>query len=73
MSTVHLTAHPAVAGTPRARTSTESLLASERPAGATQLGRPHHHRPLRSAVRAVGILLDTAARVVFLGPDGVNV
>jgi hypothetical protein len=70
MSTVHLTAHPAAATTPRARTSTESL--PGRPAGATQLDRPHRRRPLATAVRTVGILLDTAARVVFLGRDGVK-
>jgi hypothetical protein len=73
MSTVHLTAHPAAASTPRARTSTESLPTTDVPAGATQLDRPHRRRPLRTAVRAVGIMLDTAARVVLLGRDGVNV
>ncbi|TQF03874.1 hypothetical protein E6W39_18630 [Kitasatospora acidiphila] len=72
MSTVHLTAHPAAASTPRARTSTESLPTTDRPPGATQLDRPHRRRPLHSAVRVVGIVLDTAARVVFLGRDGVN-
>jgi hypothetical protein len=73
MSTVHATAHPAAVTAPRARTSTESLFTAGRPAGATQLDRPYPHHPLGAAVRAVGILLDTAARVVFLGRDGVNV
>ncbi|WP_344442079.1 hypothetical protein [Kitasatospora nipponensis] len=70
MSTVHLTAPPAAAKTPRARTTTESL--STPPAGATQLERPRRRKPLTTAVRNVGIALDTAARVVFLGRDGVK-
>ncbi|MGW2253819.1 hypothetical protein ACWCXH_27045 [Kitasatospora sp. NPDC001660] len=41
------------------------------PAGATAL--PGRHRnPLATAVRNVGIALDTAARVIFLGRDGVR-
>ncbi|MFJ9769624.1 hypothetical protein ACIRVF_00070 [Kitasatospora sp. NPDC101157] len=40
------------------------------PAGATAAQGRHHHL-LRSAVRNVGIALDTAARVIFLGRDGV--
>ncbi|GAA1074105.1 MULTISPECIES: hypothetical protein [Kitasatospora] len=33
----------------------------------------HRHRgPVAKAVRNVGIMLDTAARVVFLGRDGVS-
>ncbi|MEU6232512.1 hypothetical protein [Kitasatospora sp. NPDC047058] len=41
------------------------------PAGATAV--PGHRRnPLLTAVRNVGIALDTAARVVFLGRDGVG-
>ncbi|WP_157881977.1 hypothetical protein [Streptomyces rubellomurinus] len=40
------------------------------PAGATAL--PGRRRnPLSTAVRNVGIALDTAARVIFLGRDGV--
>jgi hypothetical protein len=70
MSTVHLTAPPAAAKTPRARTSPESPIPT--PAGATQVARPRPHRPLATAVRNVGIGLDTAARVVFLGRDGVK-
>ena len=31
-----------------------------------------HRAPLARAVRSVGIMLDTAARVVFLGRDGVK-
>ncbi|MBB4924127.1 hypothetical protein [Kitasatospora kifunensis] len=73
MSTVHFTAPPAAAKTPRARTTTESL--STRPAGATAasaLDGRRRRRPLSQAVRNVGIVLDTAARVVFLGRDGVK-
>ncbi|WP_354641876.1 hypothetical protein [Kitasatospora camelliae] len=31
-----------------------------------------HHNPLAVAVRNLGILLDTAVRVLFLGRDGVR-
>ncbi|MCX4747345.1 hypothetical protein OG455_17760 [Kitasatospora sp. NBC_01287] len=74
MSTVHLTAPPAAAKTPRARTTSESL--SIPPAGATAASAvtdsPRRRKPLSQAVRNVGIVLDTAARVVFLGRDGVK-
>ncbi|MFE9424465.1 hypothetical protein ACFYNO_16015 [Kitasatospora sp. NPDC006697] len=70
MSTVHLTAPPAAAKTPRARTSTENP--TTEPAGATMADRPRKRRPLSTAVRNTGILLGTAARVVFLGRDGVD-
>ncbi|MEV0530424.1 hypothetical protein [Kitasatospora sp. NPDC050463] len=44
-----------------------------RPAGATAAAGPgRRHSPLSKAVRNVGIALDTAARVVFLGRDGVR-
>jgi hypothetical protein len=33
---------------------------------------PRHRSPVAKAVRNVGIMLDTAARVVFLGRDGVS-
>ncbi|MGF1430879.1 hypothetical protein [Kitasatospora sp. LaBMicrA B282] len=73
MSTVHLTAPPAAAKTPRARTTTESLDPNPH-AGATAsaAGGDRRRRPLANAVRTVGIVLDTAARVVFLGRDGVK-
>ncbi|MFC6596412.1 hypothetical protein [Kitasatospora paranensis] len=32
---------------------------------------PRPRRPLAKAVRNLGIMIDTAARVVFLGRDGV--
>ncbi|WP_327068346.1 hypothetical protein OG500_21760 [Kitasatospora sp. NBC_01250] len=69
MSTVNVTAPPAAAKTPRARTTTESL------AGATAASAadgPRRRPPLKQAVRNVGIVLDTAARVVLLGRDGVK-
>ncbi|MFF1903797.1 hypothetical protein [Kitasatospora sp. NPDC058218] len=63
MSTVHITA-PRVPS----QKSTPGL-----PAGATAAAGPGRHRsPLTKAVRNVGIALDTAARVVFLGRDGVK-
>ncbi len=40
------------------------------PAGATAAGRRRH--PLTTTVRNVGIALDTAARVILLGRDGVR-
>ncbi len=41
------------------------------PAGATAA--PGRHRnPLSTVVRNLGIALDTAARVIFLGRDGVR-
>ncbi|MFJ3218307.1 hypothetical protein ACIPLC_20600 [Kitasatospora sp. NPDC086801] len=44
------------------------------PAGASAVTVPGGRRrgPLVTAVRNVGIALDTAARVVFLGRDGVR-
>ncbi|TWF98436.1 hypothetical protein [Kitasatospora viridis] len=69
MSTVRLTAPPAAAKTPRARTTTES---PSTPSGATAADRQRRRRPLGTVVRNAGILLDTAARVAFLGRDGVK-
>ncbi len=65
-----MTAPPAAAKTPRARTTTESLTPT--PAGATLADHPRRRKPLATAVRNLGIALDTAARVVFLGRDGVK-
>ncbi|MFF2040204.1 hypothetical protein ACFVVX_07255 [Kitasatospora sp. NPDC058170] len=63
MSTVHITA-------PRVPSQKS---APARPAGATAAAGPGRRRkPLAKAVRNVGIALDTAARVVFLGRDGVK-
>ncbi|MEE1822141.1 hypothetical protein [Streptomyces sp. BE20] len=60
MSTVHITA-------PRVPSQQSA------PAGATATGTPGRRRsPLTTAVRNVGIALDTAARVVLLGRDGVK-
>ncbi|MFJ9692693.1 hypothetical protein [Kitasatospora sp. NPDC101183] len=41
------------------------------PAGAT-VAAARHRSPLSTAFRNVGIALDTAARVIFLGRDGVR-
>ncbi|MER6301959.1 hypothetical protein ABT247_20705 [Kitasatospora sp. NPDC001539] len=41
------------------------------PAGATAV-QGRHRNPLSTAVRNLGIALDTAARVIFLGRDGVR-
>ncbi len=41
------------------------------PSGATAVS-GRHRNPLSTAVRNVGIALDTAARVIFLGRDGVR-
>ncbi len=41
------------------------------PAGAT-VAAARHRSPLSIAFRNVGIALDTAARVIFLGRDGVR-
>ncbi|WP_329566591.1 hypothetical protein [Kitasatospora sp. NBC_01266] len=75
MSTVHLPAPPAAAKTPRARTTTESLsiLAVGATAASVVTGVPRRRKPLAQALRNVGIVLDTAARVVLLGRDGVGV
>ncbi len=69
MSTVQ-TAPPAAAKTPRARTTTESLTPT--PSGSTAAEPDRRRSPMLKAVRNVGIALDTAARVVFLGRDGVK-
>src|SRR5262249_445423 len=71
MSTVHLTAPPPPAPPPRAH-PTPDPLPPPAPAGATAADRPRRRRPFSTAVRNTGILLDTAARVVFLGRDGVK-
>ncbi|MFJ1703551.1 hypothetical protein [Kitasatospora sp. NPDC088346] len=72
MSTVHITAPRAAASARRARTSENSVPGPRVAAGATSATGPRRHRPMTTAVRNVGILLDTAARVVFLGRDGVR-
>jgi len=40
--------------------------------GSTATAGPHRRPPIAQAVRNVGIMLDTAARVVLLGRDGVK-
>jgi hypothetical protein len=71
MSTAHLSAPPAAAANPRARSTTVPRQ-QEQPHGATAAGRSNRRGPLSRTVRTVGIVLDTAARVVFLGRDGVR-
>ncbi|GAA2140216.1 hypothetical protein GCM10009760_23220 [Kitasatospora kazusensis] len=70
MSTVHITAPPAAATNPRVRapkTITRTAGGSTAvPTDTPRLG------PLARVVRNTGIVLDTAARVVFLGRDGVR-
>ncbi|MER7669277.1 hypothetical protein ABTY61_12510 [Kitasatospora sp. NPDC096128] len=51
--------------------STENRTPRTGPAGATAV-QGRHRNPLSTAVRNVGIVLDTAARVIFLGRDGVR-
>lgn len=51
--------------------STENRTPRTGPAGATAV-QGRHRNPLSTAVRNVGIALDTAARVIFLGRDGVR-
>ncbi len=70
-----MTAPPAAAKTPRARTpQTESVPIPTLPThGSTAAAAGRRRGPLTTAVRNVGIVLDTAARVVFLGRDGVGV
>ncbi|MEV6206525.1 hypothetical protein [Kitasatospora sp. NPDC051914] len=46
--------------------------AHRRSANRTDPAGPRHRSPVAKAVRNVGIMLDTAARVVFLGRDGVS-
>ncbi|MFI9275078.1 hypothetical protein ACIGXM_30850 [Kitasatospora sp. NPDC052896] len=71
MSSVHLTASPGATQTPRARTPQQSESVPTPTHGSTAAtGR--RDGPLARAVRNTGILLDTAARVVFLGRDGVR-
>ncbi|WP_406200298.1 hypothetical protein OH807_19040 [Kitasatospora sp. NBC_01560] len=70
MSTVPVTAPRAAATAPRVPNQKSTPAG---PAGATAATGPDRRRsPLKSAVRNVGIALDTAARVVFLGRDGVR-
>lgn len=52
--------------------SSETPTPRSGPAGATAVQGRHHRNPLSAAVRNVGIVLDTAARVIFLGRDGVR-
>ncbi|MER8183134.1 hypothetical protein [Kitasatospora sp. NPDC094015] len=72
MSSAHLTAPRAAVSTPRALSPKPSIPAPRIAAGATSATGPRHRGPLVVAVRNVGIALDTAARVVFLGRDGVR-
>ncbi|MBV2152510.1 hypothetical protein [Kitasatospora sp. SUK 42] len=51
--------------------STQNRTPRTGPAGATAT-QGRHRNPLSTAVRNVGIALDTAARVIFLGRDGVR-
>ncbi|SOB82585.1 hypothetical protein SAMN06272789_2755 [Streptomyces sp. 1331.2] len=51
--------------------STETPTPRSGPAGATAV-QGRHRNPLSTVVRNVGIVLDTAARVIFLGRDGVR-
>ncbi|MFD5468539.1 hypothetical protein ACFWIQ_37900 [Kitasatospora sp. NPDC127059] len=51
--------------------STETPTPRTGPAGATAV-QGRHRNLLGTAVRNVGIALDTAARVIFLGRDGVR-
>lgn len=67
-----MTAPPAAAKTPRARTPQNETVPTPTH-GATAAGPGGRRRgPLATTVRNVGIVLDTAARVVFLGRDGVK-
>ncbi|MFD0348778.1 hypothetical protein ACFQ0M_27450 [Kitasatospora aburaviensis] len=53
--------------------SAEPEVHPDSPAGATAAAVPgRRHSPLKTAVRNLGIALDTAARVVLLGRDGVR-
>jgi hypothetical protein len=51
--------------------STQNSTSRSGPAGATAV-QGRHRNPLSAVVRNVGIALDTAARVIFLGRDGVR-
>ncbi|MET8624851.1 hypothetical protein ABZW30_14000 [Kitasatospora sp. NPDC004669] len=51
--------------------STQHNTSRSGPAGATAV-QGRHRNPLSTVVRNVGIALDTAARVIFLGRDGVR-
>ncbi|MFI9364276.1 hypothetical protein ACIG5E_24965 [Kitasatospora sp. NPDC053057] len=51
--------------------SSENTTTRTGPAGATAV-QGRHRNPLSTVVRNVGIALDTAARVLFLGRDGVR-
>lgn len=66
-----MTAPPAAATTPRVRAPKTT---SRTAGGSTAVPIPDSRRrgPLARAVRNTGIFLDTAARVVFLGRDGVK-
>ncbi|MFJ2867177.1 hypothetical protein [Kitasatospora sp. NPDC087314] len=66
MSTVH--------AAPRVPTQKSVPTVPTAPAGSTAVTAPGGRRrgPLVTAVRNLGIALDTAARVVFLGRDGVR-
>ncbi|MGW4893702.1 hypothetical protein ACWEQL_15770 [Kitasatospora sp. NPDC004240] len=61
-----------VPAAPRVPSPKNQKSTSTRPSGSTAATGPgRRHHPFRTAVRNVGIALDTAARVVFLGRDGV--
>jgi hypothetical protein len=68
MSTVPMTAPPAAANTPRAPAPQTTIPS---PRGSTA-GPSRHRSRISGVIRNVGIFLDTAARVVFLGRDGVR-
>ncbi|MEU9131566.1 hypothetical protein AB0D08_26240 [Kitasatospora sp. NPDC048540] len=72
MSTAHITAPRAAASAPRVRNPHPSVPTQRTAAGATSATGPRRRNPVSTAVRNVGIALDTAARVVFLGRDGVG-
>lgn len=71
-----MTAPPAAAKAPRARTPMTESVPTPTPTlpthGSTAADPDRRRGPLLTAVRNVGIVLDTAARVVFLGRDGVK-
>jgi hypothetical protein len=73
MSTVPMTAPEAAATTPRARAPKTTIPTPRTAAGSTVApGGPGRRRGLPRLVRNLGIALDTTARVVFLGRDGVQ-
>ena len=58
---------------PRVHTQRTPPVAPANPCpGATAAEQAHRRRPLATAVRNVGIAIDTVARVTILGRDGVR-